>query len=199
MVSRRAHRHDTLVRLDQAAVALFAERGSGVTVAEIADRAGLSRRTVFRYVEHKEELVFIHPLLWFDVFNDGLEQAPPSPLAERLRRASRRIAEHIDADPEPPRQAFLVVAQHPELARGYTRIFGLWIDRVATEVLASLDGEPTRAQRFRARVVGSSIMGMVDAVTREWLLDPEASFVELYDDAWRLVEPVLGSDLDETS
>ena len=199
MVSRRAHRHATLLRLDQAAVALFAEKGPGVTVAEIAEQAGVSRRTVFRYVEHKEELLFIHPLLWFDVFDDGLTHAPPGPLAERLRSASRRIALHIDGDPEPPRLAFLVVAQHPELARGYTRIFGQWIDRVAGEVLASLDGEPTRAQRFRARVIGSSIMGMVDAVTREWLLDPGCSFVELYDDAWRLVEPVLGSDLEQAT
>ena len=41
----------------------------------IADKAGVSRRTVFRYVDAKEDLAYIQPVLWLDVFEEGLEEA----------------------------------------------------------------------------------------------------------------------------
>jgi AcrR family transcriptional regulator len=46
-------------RLQQAAMALFLERGyDNVTVAEIAERAGLTRRTFFNYFADKREIFF---------------------------------------------------------------------------------------------------------------------------------------------
>jgi AcrR family transcriptional regulator len=46
-------------RLEQAAVALYAERGfEATTVAEIARRAGLTERTFFRHFADKREVLF---------------------------------------------------------------------------------------------------------------------------------------------
>ena len=46
-------------RLQQAAVALFTERGyADVTVAEIADRAGLTKRSFFNHFADKREVLF---------------------------------------------------------------------------------------------------------------------------------------------
>src|SRR5437588_12225793 len=46
-------------RLEQAALALYGERGfEQTTVAEIAQRAGLTERTFFRYFADKREVLF---------------------------------------------------------------------------------------------------------------------------------------------
>jgi AcrR family transcriptional regulator len=46
-------------RLQQAALELFSERGfENTTVAEIAERAGLTKRTFFRYFADKREVLF---------------------------------------------------------------------------------------------------------------------------------------------
>src|ERR1700754_4225427 len=46
-------------RLGQAALELFAERGyEQTTVADIAERAGLTKRTFFRYFADKREVLF---------------------------------------------------------------------------------------------------------------------------------------------
>lgn len=50
---------DAQGRLQQAAVTLFLERGyAEVTVAEIADRAGLTKRTFFNHFADKREVLF---------------------------------------------------------------------------------------------------------------------------------------------
>lgn len=50
---------DSRGRLEQAALALFTERGfDDTTVAEIAERAGLTERTFFRHFSDKREVLF---------------------------------------------------------------------------------------------------------------------------------------------
>ena len=55
---RDRRRAQTAQEIAEAAAALFAERGvSGVTAAEIAERAGVSLRTFYRYFATKEDAV----------------------------------------------------------------------------------------------------------------------------------------------
>ena len=50
---------DAAGRLVTAAIALFDEQGyDATTVAEIAERAGLTKRTFFRYFADKREVLF---------------------------------------------------------------------------------------------------------------------------------------------
>jgi AcrR family transcriptional regulator len=50
---------DARARLQEAALALYGERGyEETTVAEIAERAGLTKRTFFRYFTDKREVLF---------------------------------------------------------------------------------------------------------------------------------------------
>lgn len=192
MATRAQHRRETLVRLSDAAISSFETVGPSVTIEAIAAEAGVARRTVFRYVDSKEALAFIHPVLWFDVFDEALRAAAEGPLIDRVRIASRAIALHIDADPNPPRRAFAVVATHPELTRGFSGVFQQWVDRVAAEVLAVADEPDRPATQFRARIVGASVMGMVDAVVRQWVFAPaEVRFVDLYNEGFAVLPPLF--------
>lgn len=195
MATRAEHRHAVLTDLGDAAVSLFETEGPSVTIETIAEKAGVSRRTVFRYVESKEDLAYIQPVLWLDVFEAGLAEAEDEPdLDERLRLASRDIALYIDADPDRPRRAFMVAGLTPELHKGFTGIFQRWVDRIAAEVLAAGDAN-NADHRFRSRIIGSAIMGMVDAVTREWVLSPpDVAFVDLYDQGFEFIRPMITLD-----
>lgn len=196
MPSRAEHRRETLLRLGEAATALFAEQGPAATVEAIAGAAGMSRRTITRYVSSKEELAFVHPLLWWDVFETALAEQVDKPPLDRLRGASQAIAKHIDADPEPPRQAFQVAASHPELLTGFNHVFRLWVDRL-TDVLGPMlpDLLSDSDRRFQSRIVASAIMGMVDGVTREWVFATDVSYLELSNHGFALIEPILDRSL----
>jgi AcrR family transcriptional regulator len=70
---------DAQGRLIQAAVELFSERGyEQTTVAEIAERAGLTERTFFRYFADKREVLFMGSELLEHAMVEALESAPPT-------------------------------------------------------------------------------------------------------------------------
>ncbi|MEU8201849.1 TetR family transcriptional regulator [Streptosporangium sp. NPDC049046] len=66
-------------RLEQAALDLYLERGfERTSVAEIAQRAGLTERTFFRHYADKREVLFSCPSLLQQLFTDAVTQAPES-------------------------------------------------------------------------------------------------------------------------
>ncbi|MGD0703040.1 MAG: TetR family transcriptional regulator [Trebonia sp.] len=70
---------DARARLQEAALALFAERGyEETTVAEIAERAGLTKRTFFRYFTDKREVLFAGSELLEQQMVAAIEAAPAS-------------------------------------------------------------------------------------------------------------------------
>jgi AcrR family transcriptional regulator len=103
-------------RLEQAALALYAERGyEQVTVAEIAERAGLTERTFFRHYADKREVLFGGAHLLQDHLTRGVAEAPPgaSPIdataaalaatgamMQERRELAQRRQEVVEANPE---------------------------------------------------------------------------------------------------
>jgi len=66
-------------RLERAALALFVEHGyDATTVAEIADRAGLTKSTFFRHFADKREVLFAGQDILAALFHDAIAAAPPS-------------------------------------------------------------------------------------------------------------------------
>lgn len=66
-------------RLEQAAMELYAERGyERTTVAEIAERAGLTERTFFRHFADKREVLFAGGSLLEDLLAQSIADVPES-------------------------------------------------------------------------------------------------------------------------
>jgi len=102
-------------RLEQAALELYTERGfDQTTVAEIADRAGLTERTFFRHFNDKREVLFWGQDALIERMTTAIAQAPESASAidaageglraagemlETRRAQARRRQAVIDANP----------------------------------------------------------------------------------------------------
>jgi AcrR family transcriptional regulator len=70
---------DSRGRLEEAALALYGERGfESTTVAEIAERAGLTERTFFRHFADKREVLFGGAGTLQELLVEGVASAPKS-------------------------------------------------------------------------------------------------------------------------
>jgi AcrR family transcriptional regulator len=104
-------------RLEQAAFELYGERGfENTTVAEIAERAGLTERTFFRHYADKREVLFagsaaLQELLVTTVADAGDDVAPIDAVAAAIEAAGARLDERRERAWE--RQA--LIAANPEL------------------------------------------------------------------------------------
>ena len=104
-------------RLEQAAMDLFIERGyDQTTVAEIAERAGLTERTFFRHFSDKREVLFRGGELLQEAMVEALAAAPPeaTPMAA-VHAALTAVAPFFDERRDRSRLRQGIVDAHPEL------------------------------------------------------------------------------------
>ncbi|HVW45941.1 MAG TPA: TetR family transcriptional regulator [Solirubrobacterales bacterium] len=156
-------------RLEEAALELFSERGfEETTVADIAARAGLTKRTFFRYFADKREVLFAGSQILEDTMIKGVLDAPAeaSPLdavAAGLD-ASAAVFERIP-DRAGRRQA--LVDAHPELQ-----------ERERAK-LARLSGAVAAALRERgvaepaAGLAADAGMSILRVAFERWASDPQ--------------------------
>ncbi len=105
-------------RLERAALALFAEHGyDATTVAEIADRAGLTKSTFFRHFADKREVLFGGQDMLVKLFTDAIRSASPSATtASCLAAALEASAAAFTAERHDlAEQRRAVIAANPEL------------------------------------------------------------------------------------
>ncbi|MET8847209.1 TetR family transcriptional regulator [Amycolatopsis sp. NPDC004625] len=157
----------TADRLRKAALELYAEHGyDAVTITQIAERAGITRRTYFRYFPDKREVLFA-----------GAEQLPPA-VAEAvlaasegespLRTALAALAEVGTqvtqlVDPSPERRA--VIAATPEL-RERERSKGAAITTAIRDALGQRGTPPELAKpaaHVAAIIFGDAFDRWIDA------------------------------------
>jgi AcrR family transcriptional regulator len=168
---------DARGRLQQAALALFRERGyADVTVAEIADRAGLTKRTFFNHFADKREVFFANAQAFEASVLTHLARADPALTAidatvEALTRCGLELAELSTAEEAQAR--FTLIASTPELReRDLIKTAGL----IAAMVEALTNrGVPARAAGFAAQ----SGIAVFNAAIADWLTRPAAAFPDL--------------------
>src|ERR1700722_18885891 len=108
---------DATGRLIEAAITLFAEQGyEETTVAEIAARAGLTKRTFFRYFSDKREVLFSGSQELERIWLEAAAAAPPeaTPLAV-VTAGFDPVAEMFAARHDFARVRAAIVDANPEL------------------------------------------------------------------------------------
>jgi len=104
-------------RLQEAALALFAERGfESTTAKQIAERAGLTERTFFRHFGDKREVLFGNEDAVTEALVSAVASAPQAcaPL-DSVAAGLQAAADHMQPRRESLRRHAAIIAAHPEL------------------------------------------------------------------------------------
>jgi AcrR family transcriptional regulator len=147
---------------------LYAERGyEQTTVAEIAQRAGLTARTFFRYFADKREVLFSGSEALGEKLDAALAAAPASatPLAA-VAEALGAVADVIGEDRDFSRRRQAVISANPELQeRELIKLAG-WSAALADGLVRRGVDEPTAS--LAAHTGGAAFR----VAFERWLADP---------------------------
>ncbi|WP_210591328.1 TetR/AcrR family transcriptional regulator [Streptomyces sp. GESEQ-35] len=160
---------DAAGRLSRAAQELYAERGfEQTTVAEIAERAGLTKRTFFRHFPDKREVVFPLSARIHQVIVEAMAAAPAdlSPLAVVLEGYGA-AADMLNSGHEAARRRRAVIAANPELREREQAKFAQ-TSAAVTEALCERGVAPRSA--FLTAAAGAAAWR---AARDCWIDDPE--------------------------
>lgn len=166
-------------------MALFLERGfDATTVDQIAEAAGISRRSFFRYFETKEDVVLGDLAALGERVRAALEARP----AEESAWIALRAALLTLREPEQEPAAVLAVAEMyhraPSLRARHLEKHLHWQELLAPEVARRLGTAVTPGPDPRARAVVAAALACLDTAVEVWResggsADPE----ELFDQA----------------
>jgi AcrR family transcriptional regulator len=166
---------DARGRLQQAAMDLFRERGfAEVTVAEIADRAGLTKRTFFNHFADKREVFFANARMFEEDVLAHLAEADPalSPIdaaVHAVTRAGLKLAPYY----EYAKARIAVLAVTPEL-RERDLVKTARLARAMTEALTRR-GAGERAAAFAAEAA----LAVFAVAAADWIAEPTADLPAL--------------------
>ena len=162
-------RHEqTRAAIADVAVALFTERGfAETTMDDVAEAAGVSRRTAYRHFPSKDDLVFEQPRRWLVHFNNHLAEARPGETQrERCRRGLLAVAQLIQAHAGSIAAAYNVMVATPSL-RGYNgRTEDEWFERYVELFTPPGLVAPERVRQIAT--VAGSLVGTTKALVAVW-------------------------------
>jgi AcrR family transcriptional regulator len=156
-------------RLEEAALELYAEHGyDRTTVAQIAERAGVTERTFYRHFADKREVLFAGGHLMEEVLATAVAEAPAEAsaydvVAEALGRVATVLAEQR-ADHAPRRQA--IIDAHSELRERELGKMASW----AATLSRALEDRGVDARR--AELVAQTGVAVFRVSFATWVADP---------------------------
>ncbi|MDJ0770163.1 MAG: TetR/AcrR family transcriptional regulator [Ilumatobacter sp.] len=165
MTDLRTQRHaQTKAAIVDAALRLFRAHGFGaVTMEQIAEASGVSRRTVYRRFAGKDDIILELVGGWVTVWDECAAAMEGEPAGAVVEACCRAVAEYIDATREDVLVAYGALADSPVLAVAATANEA-WIRRFASLVTGA---EPA-LDDTEADVIAGAYMGAIDAVMRRW-------------------------------
>ena len=168
---------DARARVERAALELFALRGfDAVTTEEVADAAGISRRTFFRHHPTKADAVWGDFARHVARLAELLRDADPTrPILAAVCRAYVDVNDYGPDDLPVLRQRMRLILTEPAL-QAHSQLRYAEIDRVVAEYVARRTGEaPTD---LLPRLVGASTRAAAMTAFAVWLTDDGLSLRE---------------------
>ena len=156
---RERKKQQTRETIERAALGLFAERGyDETTLAEIAEAADISPRTIFSYFESKEDILFCEEGRYFAMVEEALDRRPAGATTIDALR------DFISALPAPDEDAMMrkkVVAASPDLRMKLRAHVGQLEGVLAKSIAKDLDAGP---DDVRPALVAASMTAAFEAV-----------------------------------
>lgn len=171
IVDRTEPRDSLQARVDAAALDLFTRHGfDAVTADDVADAAGISRRTFFRYYPTKADAV------WGDFGAHvarlaGLLAATPEdqPILAAICAAYVQVNDYPPAEQELLRERLQLIFTEPAL-QAHSQVRYATIDLAVAEHVARRTGR--RADDLLPRLVATSTRAAATTAFGVWLADP---------------------------
>ncbi|OBG20196.1 mycofactocin system transcriptional regulator [Mycolicibacterium celeriflavum] len=174
-VGRR--RATTLAHISNVAIDMFAEHGfDEVSVDDVAEAAGIARRTLFRYYPSKNAL----PWGDFDAHLEHLRELltdldPSVPIRNALRTALLAFNTFDEAETARHRQRMRVILETAALQAYSMTMYAGWRGVVAAFVANRLG---TRAGDLVPQTVAWTMLGVALSAYEHWLADESVSLAE---------------------
>lgn len=170
---------------------LFAEHGfEATTVDQIAEAAGMSRRSFFRYFAGKDELVLDRLTASGQLVADTLRGRPADePAWPALRAAFCVTADLQEAHADTSRRLQLMLRDEPALRTTVETRRRVWLELLAPLVAPRLPG-PDHGPDHRASAVTTSAIACLEVAQITWATQPGSSLSGLLDEAMGAVAPL---------
>jgi AcrR family transcriptional regulator len=154
---RERKKEQTREHIARTAMELFTKRGfDAVTVADVAEAAGVSEKTVFNYFPAKEDLVFPNSERRWEALLERIHSRPAgAPVVEPFRAATHEFLDQVARDPVDE------IVARPRLVMGSQalrdRLFVWWEQEAAllAPVIAEAAGQ--REDRVAPAIVARTL------------------------------------------
>jgi AcrR family transcriptional regulator len=166
---RERHRKRTAADLEEAALALFCEKGfDAVTIDDIAAGADVSRRTFFRYYASKEDVILSDHPKRLDELQAALDRRPmDEPPLTALRHAILSLAGSLEEQRDHMLRRFRLVTATPALEARSLCLQRNWESAVTGMLAGRMGVDPLKD--LRPGVVAATAMAAMRIATANWL------------------------------
>ena len=173
-------------QLERVALDLFRERGfDATTVDDVAEAAGIGRRTFFRYFASKNDVVWGDFDRSLSALRERLALETDRPLLDALREAVLAF-NALDPEQEPyHRERMQLILEVPALQAHSTLRYAAWREVVAQYAGQRL-GQPAIA--LLPQLVAHVCLGAAITAYEQWLRDDAAELSVLLDAALRALD-----------
>jgi mycofactocin system transcriptional regulator len=166
--------------LERIALELFSEQGfDATTVEQISERAGVSRRTFFRYFDSKVAVLWSEFDQEVEILHQLLRQTPAEqPMTDAIRQAVLQANHYSVDDVAELRARMHVISTVPALSASATVHYDQWAAALS-EFAARRLGLPPDA--LIPQAIGFSALGVCRAAFDQWVKRRDADLIEYLD------------------